>query len=411
MALYSADVYICETFFALASSSLAHPQNNHKSFLANNKNYFSMTFSNLKTAFRTVGIGLLLSVLYVVLVLLHGTFTDYQPKDVEILPAYQTSPLPQVDKDELELVIWNLGFGGLGKESEFFFDASGSQFFSGGKMIHATKAMVDKNNQGIVDFVNQHEADIFLFQEVDKSSKRSYYFNQFKALADSRPAYEAHFATNYKVGRVPIPIMEPWQVYGKTFSGLATLSRYQASEVERYQLPGSYDWPTRIFQLDRCIAIHRYPTDRNGDLVVMNIHHSAYDEGGVLKKQQMAFLKDLLIAEYAKGNYVIVGGDWNQCPPGFKFDHFMPGQTEGYTQINIPTDYLPGDWTWAYDQDIPTNRKTHSPYHHGKTFVALIDFFLVSPNVQVLSVKGVEQGFDFSDHQPVSMRIRLREKV
>lgn len=367
-----------------------------------------MTTSKLKTAFRTVGIALFLSALYVALVLLHGTFTDYRPKAVENLTAHQSSAEALVAEDELEFVIWNLGFGGLGKESEFFFDASGSQYFSGGKMIHATQPMVEKNNRGILEFLAGNEADFFLFQEVDQSSKRSYYYNQFQALANSRPGFEAHFATNYKVGRVPIPIMEPWHVYGKTYSGLATLSRFRATEAERYQLPGSFDWPTRIFQLDRCIAIHRYPTDRSGDLVVMNIHHSAYDEGGELKKQQMAFLKDLLIAEYAKGNYVVVGGDWNQCPPDFAFDHFMPGQTEGYTQINISADYLPADWTWAYDAKTPTNRKTHSPYHRGQTFVALIDFFLVSPNVEVVAVSGVDQGFDFSDHQPVRMRVKLR---
>lgn len=366
-----------------------------------------MTLSNLKTAFRALGGLTLASALYVVLVLLHGTFTDYQPDQVESIDPYQSSSLAQIDQDELDLVIWNLGFGGLGKESEFFFDASGSQFFSGGKMVHATERMVEKNNEGILDFVREQDADFFLLQEVDKSSKRSYYYDQFGALATAVPDYDVHFATNYKVGRVPIPIMEPWHVYGKTFSGLATLSRFQASKVERYQLPGSFDWPTRIFQLDRCIAIHRYPTGREGELVVMNIHHSAYDEGGVLKKQQMAFLKDLLIAEYANGNYVIVGGDWNQCPPYFDFDQFMPGQTEGYTQMNIPADYLPADWTWAYDRNTPTNRKTHSPYRHGKTFVALIDFFLVSPNVEVVEVQGVDQGFDFSDHQPVKMRVRL----
>lgn len=367
-----------------------------------------MTFPNLKTAFRAVGGLSLLPALYVAFVLIHGTFTDYQPTEVELLTPHQSSPLVQVEQEELDLVIWNLGFGGLGKESEFFFDASGSQYFSGGKMVHATESMVKKNNQGIIDFVSQTDADFFLLQEVDKESKRSYYFDQFAALAKTRPAYDAHFATNYKVGRVPIPIMEPWHVYGKTYSGLATLSRFKSSQVDRVQLPGRFEWPTRIFQLDRCIAIHRYPTQYKGDLVVMNIHHSAYDEGGVLKKQQMAFLKDLLIAEYAKGNYVIVGGDWNQCPPDFNFDHFMPGQTEGYSQINIPKDYLPEDWTWAYDPHTPTNRKTHSPYHHGRTFVALIDFFLVSPNVEVLEVKGVDQAFDFSDHQPVRMRVRLR---
>ena len=366
-----------------------------------------MTLSNLRTVILIVGALSLVAVLYILLVLIHGTLTDYQPEMVEPLPNHQTAEVDLVTSDELSFVSWNVGFGGLGKESEFFYDANGSQLFSEGKMVQATKKMVEKNNRGIIEYISQNKADFFLLQEVDLSSKRSYYFNQFEALAEARPNFDAHFATNYKVGRVPIPVMEPWHVYGKTDSGLATYSRFKASSADRYQLPGTFEWPTRLFQLDRCIAIHRYPTDKAGDLIVMNIHHSAYDEGGAIKKQQMAFLKDLLIAEYAKGNYVIVGGDWNQCPPHFAADHFMPGRTEGYTQINIPADYLPQDWTWAFDPNTPTNRKTHSTYTPGKTFVALIDFYLVSPNVEVLEVSGVDQGFDFSDHQPVKMRVRL----
>ena len=352
-----------------------------------------MTPSNLKTGFRLLGGFCVLACLYVFAVLIHGTVTDYQPDPVEDLPLYQDASIKRIDRPELTFLIWNLGYGGLGKESEFYFDANGSQYFSGGKMVHVSKELVEKNNQGIYEFLSTTEADFYLLQEVDLSSKRSYFTNQFAELARRHESYEARFAINYKVGRVPIPIMEPWHAYGRTNSGLATYSRFAAKEASRYQLPGEYGWPVNIFQLDRCVAIHRYPTARQDkELVLMNIHHSAYDEGGALKKQQMAFLKDLLISEYAKGNYVVVGGDWNQCPPGFDYDHFMPGQTEGYTQINIAEDYLAEDWNWAFDPEIPTNRKTHSAYKPGTTFVTLIDFFLTSPNVQVLEVEGYDMG-------------------
>ena len=83
--------------------------------------------------------------------------------------------------------------------------------------------------------------------------------------------------------------------------------------------------------------------------MLINVHHSAYDADGSLKRQEMAYLKELLLAEYKKGHYVIVGGDWNQCPPYFPFDSFKPGETAGYQQLNIPSDYVPKDWLWAYD--------------------------------------------------------------
>jgi hypothetical protein len=38
---------------------------------------------------------------------------------------------------------------------------------------------------------------------------------------------------------------------------------------------------------------------------------------------------------------------------------------------------------------------------------AVIDGFLVSPNVTVLEVRTADLGFRFSDHQPVTVRLRL----
>jgi endonuclease/exonuclease/phosphatase family metal-dependent hydrolase len=139
---------------------------------------------------------------------------------------------------------------------------------------------------------------------------------------------------------------------------------------------------------------------------VINIHNSAYDDGS-LKAQQMVFLQELFLREYAKGNYVIAGGDWNQCPPFFAYDRFMPGQGQGYEQQNVNPDLLPADWQWVYDPTVPTNRKVSDPFVKGQTFVTLIDFFLVSPNIRVTKARGIDLGFQFSDHQPVWMEVEL----
>lgn len=166
--------------------------------------------------------------------------------------------------------------------------------------------------------------------------------------------------------------------------------------------------PDRMFQLDRCAALHRFATNRGKDLVVINLHNAAYDPGDKIKAIQLPYLRDLALAEYNKGNYVVLGGDWNQCPPHFRFDEFMPGNTQGFVQGNIPPDFFPEDWVFAYDPTVPTNRKARDPYRKGQTFETLIDFFLVSPNVKVKSVKGINQEFQFSDHQPVWMEVELR---
>ena len=104
---------------------------------------------------------------------------------------------------------------------------------------------------------------------------------------------------------------------------------------------------------------------------------------------------------------LVLGGDWNQCPPHFRFDSFAPDPSGRYQQGNIPPDFFPENWVFAYDPTVSSNRKCRDPYEKGKTFETLIDFFLVSPNVQVLKVKGVQQDYQFSDHQPVRMQVAL----
>jgi endonuclease/exonuclease/phosphatase family metal-dependent hydrolase len=362
----------------------------------------------LKYSLRAFLMILLCIVLYVVLVLTHGTMTDWQPETMmDLEEGQQQSQLDVVTDSVLSFVIWNIGYGGLGAESDFFMDKHG-MFFSGGQTIYPDQSLSDKYREGIRLFAESTQADFFLFQEVDVASNRSYLHNQQALLQAEKPEYASFFAPNYKSSRVPIPILEPWHVYGKVKSGLVSLFKYQPTQSTRIQLPGSFDWPVRIFQLDRCVSVHRFDTENGKELVVMNVHNSAYDKGGVLKKQQMAYLRELFIEEYEKGSYVIVGGDWNQCPPFFKFDGFMPGKAGMYTQINIEPDFLPEDWQWVYDPRVPTNRKNISPYVPGTSFVTLIDFFLISPNVKALQVKCLDQQFRYSDHQPVWMEVELQ---
>jgi endonuclease/exonuclease/phosphatase family metal-dependent hydrolase len=85
----------------------------------------------------------------------------------------------------------------------------------------------------------------------------------------------------------------------------------------------------------------------------------------------------------------------------------MPGKAGGVKQGNIPDDFFPEGWRFAYDPTVPTNRKASDPYQKGKTFETLIDYFLVSPNVTLLQVQGIRQNFAFSDHQPVRLTVRL----
>lgn len=346
-------------------------------------------------------------VLYVAVVLIHGTLSDWQPSGIQALEAYQAGQSAPVTDSIFSLAIWNIGYAGLGAESDFFYD-QGRFLFSGGGMIRSPKEAVDKNLAGITQMISSVQSDFFLLQEVDIAARRSYFLPVFDSIRHRRPGYAAFFAPNYKVARMPLPLFEPWRAYGRVLSGLATLSRWQPEGSERVQLPGKFGWPTRLFQLDRCLAVHRFPTSRGKDLIVINAHNSAHDAKGEVKREEMALLRKMVLDYYQQGCYVIVGADWNQTPPNFQFDTFSPHNPRNHNQINIDPDFLPADWTWVYDPTQPTNRKLYEVYRPGETFTTLIDFFLISPNVRVRKVKTISQDFQYSDHQPVWMEVELK---
>jgi hypothetical protein len=68
----------------------------------------------------------------------------------------------------------------------------------------------------------------------------------------------------------------------------------------------------------------------------------------------------------------------------------------------LPEDFTPAGFVWALDKTMPTVRSSTSAYHEGENFVAIIDGFLVSPNVKIKKVSGCNLAFQNSDHNPVS---------
>lgn len=331
--------------------------------------------------------------------LLYGTVTEFKPPAVMEAERHERAQAPL--DSTLSLMIWNLGYAGLGADHSFFMD--------GGKDVRPSRADSERYLQGILDFLRkEQETDFILLQEVDRDSRRSYGTDQAQAIAEVLPGHNWYFAPNFKVRYIPVPFDPiPFsRPIGHVHSGLVSLTKASAASAERYSFPGRFPWPEGIFHLDRCFLEKHYPLGNGRDLVVINSHNSAYD-GGLLKAEEMAMLREHLLELERQGHYIIVGSDWNQCPPDFDPKTFKKDESE-YDQQNIAPDYLPEGWTWAYDPSTPTNRKVSAPYQANSTFTTVIDFFLLSPNVELLEVSGVHLDFANSDHQPVRLTVKLR---
>ncbi len=351
----------------------------------------------------------LVLVAYLGILFFQGWKNDWQPGPKTALDLPENAKnLPKTIEDSIITIAnWNLGYAGLGAESDFFYN-HGKMLFSGSHMVFAPEELTKKNWRGIHDFIKNTPADCWLLQEIDREADRSHHIQEFDELASGLPGRAAFYAENYRAERVAIPVFEPWHFYGKVSSGIAAFTKWAPSEAVRFQLPGEYPLPNRLFQLDRCLQFLRFPTKWGLDLVIINIHNSAYDPGDLLKKQQLVFLHDLALSEFQKGNFVVIGGDWNQCPPFFAPSSLAPKGSDPRIPSNLPADFLPDDWQVIYDPATATNRDCREPYIKEKTAVTIIDFFLVSPNVKARSVKVRDLDFQFSDHQPVLLEVALK---
>lgn len=348
----------------------------------------------LLALFGIVGVMLLAFILFIVTM----SLSDYTPGEMETLEIDgKGSPVPP-DKRVFSIMTWNLGYMGLGKDMDFFYD--------GGKMVRPGKDEYQSYALGTIGHLaSGDQPDFILFQEVDRHSKRSYRNDQYGQLSSALPDHSSAFAVNYDVGYVPVPLLKPM---GKVLSGIALFARYQPAECYRGLLPGEYSWPVRLFMLDRCFIVARYPLASGSNLVIINTHNEAFD-AGEMRNKQMEHLREIMMEEYEKGHYVIAGGDWNMNPPGYSTSTFRNGDVARTILPELQSDFFPEDWKWVFDPTIPTNRDVIRNYERGKTLTTIIDFFVISPNIRVESARTTDLMFKWSDHQPFMMTFILEE--
>lgn len=333
--------------------------------------------------------------------LLHATLTKFHPEPFIELKA-DTHSNALIVPDTFSVLIWNIGYCGLGKEMDFFND--------GGKSVRATEAQALAYKNAIIDFLKEQSevTDFMLIQEVDRNSKRSYFDDQHQALLDALPGFAGAFALNYHVRFVPVPFGIPYTPYGKTYAGLSSFSKYSPEHSLRVQYPGSFSWPTSLYMLNRCALEQTFSLSNGEKLMVVNTHNTAYDQTGEIKRVEMEFMRKRYDSLSAAGYHIIIGGDWNQIPPGFNSTAFNIDIAPGYTPHAIDEQLIPKDWQVSFDPAFPTNRSNVRPYIQGQTYTTLIDFFMVSPSFEVLGVETIPLQFAYSDHEPVKLRIAFR---
>lgn len=349
--------------------------------------------------------------LYIILIIaviliigvLYLTLTEYKPEDIEQAEKIkEPDSTKEIDLNEdLSVLTYNLGYCNDSADSDFFMD--------GGKRTRIeSKDKVIRNLKGIEQNIKSNKSDIIFIQEADEKSKRGYGIDQVKYLSDNLEG-SGYFAKNFSCKYIPYPFPD---MIGGVEAGLVTINPYKILDAKRYSLPVAFKYPIRVCQMKRCLLVERVKI-KNSDkeLVLVNLHLEAYDDGEG-KKKQTKVLTDFLNKEYKKGNYCIAGGDFNQNFPNVNNKKYPIINDEYFTPGTLNFDAFSKEWTFAVDDDTPTSRLLNEEYNENSknTQLYVIDGFILSPNVKLKKVKTIDTKFDYSDHNPVRIEVKLEKE-
>ena len=272
----------------------------------------------LKKAWKIV-LAVVLALLVVVLGYVAYVFIDYHRIGNQELTVERNAAATVEAGKEYGILSYNIGFGAYEDDYSFFMD--------GGTESRAwSEERLTANIERIGAFLQQQDADLYLLQEVDRDSTRSYHVDEAAMLTAQLPGLGYIWAQNYDSPYLFYPLDQP---HGKSVSGLLTLSSFGITEARRVELPIEAG-VMKLVDLDRCYSVHRIPAADGRELVLYNVHLSAYTSDGTIAVEQLELLRADMQAEYEKGNWCIAGGDFNKDLLG-QSEEIFGGSAEGYT--------------------------------------------------------------------------------
>ena len=331
-------------------------------------------------------------------------FIDYHRiGDTDLTPEGDASKSALTTGETYTVVSYNIGFGAYEDDYGFFMDGGTESWAWSEERLTA-------NVDAIAAFLAQRQADLCLVQEVDIDSTRSYHVDERQPLYQALPSMSHVFAQNYDSPFLLYPLTQP---HGASRSGLLTFSSAAITSAKRVELPVDNS-VMKLLDLDRCYSVSRIPMEGGKELVLYNLHLSAYTSDGTIATEQLKLLLADMQAEYEAGNWCVAGGDFNKDLLGDSAQYFGEADQEYSWAQPIPEGTFDGyDISLVAPLDerdpVPSCRNADSAYHQGQ-YVLTVDGFMVSANVTVESAGVIDTGFRWSDHNPVTMTFTLQEQ-
>ena len=302
---------------------------------------------------------------------------------------------------EYSAVTYNIGFGAYLPDYSFFMDGGTSSWAESPETVQYAI-------NGAGELVKSLDPDFALIQEIDLDATRSYHTDEYEMLRNILPEYTTVFAQNYDSAFLFYPFTQP---HGSSRAGLGLFSKYPVSSALRRSFPISTSF-SKFFDLDRCYSVSRIPVDNGKELVIFNLHMSAYGNSDAIRQGQIEMLCNDMAKEYEAGNYVLCGGDFNH---DLKASEEDTESCESWA-FPFPRSELPEHFTFCLDllteeeQAALWNsaRNADMEYVPGVTYTVTLDGFIISDNIECLSYENVNTGYSYSDHDPVKVEFMLK---
>lgn len=356
-------------------------------------------------------IGILLGAVVILLggyiVYLYASYhriPDNQELEVE---APAGSSTENVNENQLKTdttysaLTYNIGFGAYTPDFSFFMDGGTSSWAK-------SKESVLETVQGAGELAASYDPDFAMIEEIDLDSTRSYHVDEYSILKDCFPEYYDVFAQNYDSAFLFYPFNQP---HGSSKSGIGIFSRYPVTSALRRSFPVSTSF-TKFFDLDRCYSISRIPVENGKELVIFALHMSAYGNSDEIREGQINMLREDMEKEYAAGNYVLCGGDFNH---DLKASEEDTGERESWA-YPFPRKELPEHFSFGLDLLSDSERESlwnsarnaDMEYIPGETYTVTLDGFILSDNLKCVSYENINTGYSYSDHDPVYIEFELK---
>jgi len=291
----------------------------------------------------------------------------------------------------LRVLSWNLGYAGLGAESNFVADG-------GEDLRPANRELVVRNADAISKQIRQEDADLIFLQEVAGASFINRSVDLRGTVLKTLNEMSSVYSADVQSWLVPYPF--------NMDTGKLTLTRFPTSSSKGILLPLEDTYYAGFLAREYRMVVNRLDVGQQKELVAINIHLAAFDDGATRLKQVAAVL-EYAQQEFEKGNYVLVGGDWNLRLVETDFPH-ATDEEHLFWIADFPLDEVPAGWHLAADDQVPSVRTLHQAYVAGVNYMCTVDGFLLSPNLNCVSVENIDLGFQNSDHQPSILTLEFR---